>query len=348
MSSYFQKKSETAAQAGNIAGTVLAAAAAYGARKMRAGFGGYGTGTGQNKRRRGAVSGRKRKRKQMRTSTSVAQRCKRDIKMLKRRVESGMGTYVYKLRSTTRLLSSVNQVAYSLVTGSNTTNIEGAIDNLPVFNPALPGTYTFVDFTSGTQQKEVEIASTYSYCLVKNNYDAPVRCTIYVVVPKVDTSISATTAMSNGLTDEGSGLGLTTPLIGPRDSEQFNDLYRVKYKVSKELVAGQTMKASFRAGSFQYDPSFVDNHTSVNQKAYKAHSYLIRIEGVLGHDTANDEQGYLPAGIDISRVLIYTIKYEAGADIKYIEVDDNANSFTVGGVVSSYSDVTKETYKVNT
>lgn len=339
MSSYFGKKGEQAAAMGQLGLAAAAAAGAYATRKMKTAI--YTRGSSQ---RPTSVKLGKRKRKRRKTAT---ERCSRDIAMLKRRVESGMGTYVYKLRGTTRVLASVNQPAYALVTSSDVSRIEAAIDNLPVFDPSTPGTYKFVDFTSGTQQKEVEIASTYSYCIAKNNYNAPVRCTIYVVVPKVDTSISATTAVSAGLADVGSGLGLTTPLIGPRDSEQFKDLYRIKYKVTKELVAGQTMKASFRGGSFQYDPSFVDSHGSTYQNAYKSHAYMIRIEGVLGHDTTNNEQGYLAAGVDISRVVVYTIKYEAGADIKYIEVADDASSFTNGGVVSSYSDVTKEQYAVN-
>lgn len=313
-------------------------------------------GLGQHGRRGGVAKGKRYakqptkgggKKRKLDKVQAAQKQVNKQLKTLKRRVESGMGTYVYKLRGTTRLIAAVNLQNMATVQGSTTGTVEAAIDNLPVFNPALPGTYTFVNFTSGTQQKEVEIAATYSYCIAKNNYNAPARVTMFVCIPRSDTSLSPTTAVSGGLTDEGSGLGITTPLIGPRDSEQFRDLWIVKAQKSSVLVAGQTMKMSYRAGAFQYDPSFVDSHAFDYQPRYHGHAYLIKVEGVLGHDQSAAEIGYVGAGIDISRVINYVVKYEAGADIHYIEVDDQANSFTNGGVVSSYSDVVKETYTVN-
>lgn len=340
---FWNKKAADSAAAGNIAATAAAAGAAYATQKVR-----------QSWARRGA-SGYKRKRTYTKTrkikrykrrAVAPSTRVNKAISSLKRRVESGMGTYVQKRRGTDAVVCGVNGTQHDNLS-FRTTEIEAAIDSLPVFNPSSPGTYTFVNFTSGTQQKEVEISSVYTYCLAKNNYNVPVRCTIYLCIPRVDTTITPVTAMTNGLTDMGSGLGSTTAMITPRDSIQFNDLWRVKYKVTKELVAGQTMKASYRTGSFQYDPSLVDSHTSTFQRAYKGHSYLVRVEGVLGHDTTADQQGFLAAGVDVVKMTIITVKYEAGADIKYLEVVDDASGFTNGGVVSSYSDVAKESYSVN-
>ena len=73
-----------------------------------------------------------------------------------------------------------------------------------MFNPATPGTFTFADFTSGTQQKEVEFASTRTYLSVRNNYNVPVKVWIYLCVPRVDTSTAPDDVMEAGLVDEGS------------------------------------------------------------------------------------------------------------------------------------------------
>lgn len=257
-----------------------------------------------------------------------------------------MGTFIWKQRVCDSVQCAVNSIAYGLSTGSDTAKIESAIDNLPVFNPSTPGTYTFVDFTSGNQQKEIEICSTYTQVHIKNNYDVPVSVRVYLCIPREDTSISPLSAIQDGLTDVGSGLTTTTPMLAPYDSPQFNDLWKVAKCKKRQLKAGQEMFMSHVVGSFQYDPSFVDNHGLSNQGRYGGHQYLIRVEGPVGHDTTADEQGRLQGGIDFQRTTKYVIKYEAGADIKYIEIDDDNSSFTNGGIVSTM-DVEKEGFAVN-
>lgn len=164
----------------------------------------------------------------------------RAFKNLKREVENDTGTFLYKYRATGNLGTNAKAINHLGIVGNTITTIEASIDNLPVFNPALPDTYTFVDFTSGTQQKEVRLR-TFTKLLIKNNYNAPVKVTIYLCYPKADTSISTTGAMTNGLTDVGSGLGITTSMIFPKHSPQFNDLWRIKKTESKVLEGGSVM-----------------------------------------------------------------------------------------------------------
>lgn len=273
-------------------------------------------------------------------------RLQRQVNMLKKRVEAGMGTFVWKWRDAINLTCNANSKNRVDVVGSSVTAIEGAIDALPVFNPANPGTLLTVNFTTGTYQKEVEIASTVSSVVLKNNYDVPCVCKVYVCVPREDTNIPAATAITNGFTDAGSGLTGTTPMLGPMDSEQFKSLYRIARTYKKQLGPGGMMVCKYRFGSFQYDPSYVDSHSQNYQVAYGGHLYHIEIEGVLGHDTTAAEYGRLPAGVDIQANVTYVVKYEAGADLKYIEVVDGNNGFTNGGVVTTY-DVEKEGYSVN-
>ena len=177
--------------------------------------------------------------------------------------------------------------------GSQVSTIEGVIDALPVLDPSTPGTLINVDFNTGTYQRKVEIARTMTKLTVKNNYNAPVRVQLFCVVPRGETSITPVSALSEGLADIGTGINKTTPMVYPSDSSQFKDLYVVIRKSSKTLVAGQTLSIRYSGGSFMFDPAFVDLHTLQYQPRFRSHLYLIRVEGVLGHDTSVSEQGYV-------------------------------------------------------
>lgn len=291
---------------------------------------GYNTFRKRKGARRRRRYGKSRRQTGHRTQPSLARR----LYLLQKRVEAGMGTYIYKYRDSGTVKCSVNAIDYQTIANNQLTQLEGAIDNLPTFNPALPGTFTFVDFTTGTQQKEIEFASCYSHIYVQNNYNVPVKVTIYKCAPKDDTNITPKQAVINGLTDMGSGLTEQTPMLTPFDSSQFRDLWSVLKTTKRTLKAGQGFTVKNFVRSFQYDPSFGDSHSLANQSRYGAHHYLVRVEGVVGHDTTNAEYGNLQGGIDYVHVMKFVIKYDAGADIKYIEVDDGNNSFTNGGRVS--------------
>lgn len=259
---------------------------------------------------------------------------KKQVRELKRKVESDTGTYIYRHRQTERALAGVNQSAHVSLQGVFTTFYEGAIDNLPYFNPAVPGTYTFADLTSGTQQKEVLLENIYYSAECVNNYQSRVKVSLYICVPKADTSISALTAWTSGIADVG-GLATTSAQVYLTDSELFNDLWSIKKTVTRTLNPGQKITASYSAKDVQYDPSMTDAHTTTFIKQIKSMQCIVRVEGTIGHDTSADEQGILQSGVDcvIDRKLV--IKYPAGIDLKYIELVDQSNTFTNGGVQAS-------------
>ncbi len=308
--------------------------------------GGYQT---YRKRRQPYGKKKTRRRKKRRTKRATSAACcpklRSDIRTLKRRVESGMGTYIYKERDSGTIKCSVNGIDYQGIDASNITKLEEVIDNLPVFNPSSPATFTFMDFTAGTQQKEVEFASSFYQLTLKNNYDAPVRVSIYKCRPKGETSITAKNAVIAGLVDLGSSLTEKTPMLSPLDSIQFKDLYMTQV-FKRKLLAGQTLSVKDFVGSFQYDPSFTDSHALAYQPRYGGLTYLVRVEGELAHDSVAAEYGNLGGGVDYTNFRKHIVKYDAGADIKFIEVVDGNDSFTNGGVVSSV-DLDKETFTTN-
>lgn len=260
---------------------------------------------------------------------------KKKLAKIQKQLNNNTGTYIYKRLVSDRVLASVNQCNYINIIRNSVTDLEAVIDGLQYFNPSVPGTLTTVDATSGTYHKEVEINSTFSRLECRNNYQSPCIVDIYCVTPKQDTGIAVSTAVTNGFSDVGSGLGINSILMYPSDSPQFNDLYKIVSHVRKELNPGQSCKSTFTGGSFQYDPSYVDSHALANQKIYNNHQYLIRVQGIVGHDTALDEQGILAAGVDVTCYDVIKVLYPAGIDIVRYEHVLDLDTFTNSGVFTS-------------
>lgn len=261
---------------------------------------------------------------------------KGQIRELKRLAESNMGTHIQRRRATAAYTSAVAQMSLNSFSLSNLTLLEEVLAQLRYYNPSLPGTLTNADGTSGTFQKEFYFHSVYHRVRFVNNYQVPARVKIYLVRSKKDTSISASTAFTNGLADVGNPSS-TSPLIHLTDSVQFTDLYNIIESKSMLLQPGQECVLNHTDKGFQYDPSMADSHALAYQRKYYDMQCVVRIEGLLGHDSAvATEQTNLQAGLDMESLTTFVVKYDAGADIKYIYIDDEADvGFTNGGLVSS-------------
>lgn len=270
-----------------------------------------------------------------------------ELYKLKRLANRGVGTYTYRQRQTGRLLCSVNSRNTASTSINGTTNFEEAINNLPTFNPATPGTYTFVDFTAGSLAKSVECIYHSGMMVMKNNYNIPVKATMWCCYPKGDTSIHPDTAWNSGLADVSASATRNTPMCAPMDSPHFRDLWVIHKKVQRTLKAGESLVIKHTVGRFSYDPTFHDEHALLFQTRYKSYAFMYQVEGVLAHDTTADQQGNANGGVDWQIFRKYVVQYEAGADIEYKEYVDDNDPFTNGAVVASYSDVTKESYAVN-
>lgn len=259
---------------------------------------------------------------------------KKQVKELKRIAEADRGTLVYRVRDATDVIAAVNQQSYSSHAVGSTTQFEAVLAQLKYYDPTTPGTLLTADGASGTYSKEFLFDTLYAKACARNNYQVPARVTMYILKLKTDTSITPSNAYSDGLVDVGNPTA-SSPLVFVSDSQQFNDLYSIFKTKSRILQPGQEMCISHGEKAIMYDPSFVDAHSHTTQKRYKAFYIFIRVEGVIGHDTTADEQGMLGAGIDYYVDKKFVVKYQAGADIHTIYIDDNASGFTNSGVVSA-------------
>lgn len=277
-----------------------------------------------------------KKRKRSKTPmacSSLKQVCK-EVRKLKSFAESGMGNLIYRSRITARVLNgTVNTAAYDNYVCFDISSMETALAELRFFDPAAPGTLVQGSGASGAYQRNYLFEKMNVKLTVKNNYQVPCKFAIYLCEAKEDTSIAAATAFTNGLTDVGNP-SATSCLILPPDSVQLTELYKVTYKKGGLLLPGQQVSTSYSGSNIEYDPAMVDSHNLSYQSRYRGANWIVRVEGVLGHDTTADEQGSMLAGLDIQRDREYSIKYDAGVDLKYIVVADSSDSFSNAGVNS--------------
>lgn len=260
---------------------------------------------------------------------------KQQIRELKRLTESDMGTHIQRRRQTGALSASVNSKSTGSADVVSLSIIEGVIAQLRYYNPSAPTALVTADGASGTYQKEFLFNSMYHKINVVNNYQVPAKVKLYLVRSKMDTSISASTSYTNGLADVGNPTATST-LVHLTDSTQFTDLYNIVGYKSTTLIPGENFIFTHSDKSFQYDPSLSDSHALTYQKRFKDLQFVLVVQGVLGHDTIANEQTTLQASVDYSICSTFTVRYSAGADIKFIYIDDTGDaSFTNGGVVSS-------------
>lgn len=271
----------------------------------------------------------------------------KQVKSLQKQMNTNSGRFTYRIRSTGNVVASVNECNHTGISGWLPTNLEAAISSLPFFNPATPGTLTTADFTSGTYNKDILFRTLTSKLTLRNNYQIPCNIRVYKCVPKSATSITPTTAFTNGLADQGAPAS-TSPLVFISDSEQFLDLYKIVRTDKAYLQPGDQYTVSDSDKNVIYDPSFLDSQTAtLDNKRYKNFSYVVRVDGCLAHDSSASERGQAQGAVDYQIDRIFHIQYDAGVDLNYISVSDSSNTFTNGAVVSNKPVADNQSYSVN-
>lgn len=284
---------------------------------------------GYKKRARVAKKVNKKIRKSM-----PLNKLKSQVRELQKQSKSDQGELIYRARDNLRVTAAVNSQAAGDVLGYSAVTLESVLANCKFFNPSVPGTLTTADLSSGTFQRDIHFKRAMSKIIVRNNYQVPARVRLYGCVAKEDTGITPRTTWVNGLADIGSAV-YTDAMTYPSDSRQFTDIYKVAVSLRKTLEPGQECELSYSSKEFDYDPSLYDSHNLAYLSEYGCHGWIIIVEGVMGHDTAADEQGALQAAVDVAIYRNFKVLYPAGANLRLLATSDGFSTFTNGGVVSS-------------
>lgn len=289
-----------------------------------------GRGTyGKPKPRRKPMKGRRR-----RPVKKALQSLNKRVSTLSRQQKTSMGELIFHDRQTYAAKSAVNQQVHQLGYAVRTTELESVLAQLRFFDIAAPATLVNASGAVGTYSREYLFKTIYSRLEFMNNYQIPCKVTIYVCCPKEDTSITPTTAFTDGLADQGNPAS-TSPMVHLTDSIQFTRLWRICKRKSRVLMPGRRLTLSMSVKDIMYDPSLVDSHALIYQPKYRSYQFVVRVEGVIAHDSAvATEQGFAAAGGDFSVHTKYVVRYEAGTDLKYIHINDGADTFTNGALVS--------------
>lgn len=254
------------------------------------------------------------------------------VKDISALLENDRATHTHRYRAVARVLSSVNSVTQTAFSTGSITSLETAMANLRFFDPGTNALVT-ADPSTGTYQRDI-LCNVNTKMTLRNNYQTPADVRLYFCRPKADTSISPTSAFTNGLTDQGNPSS-SSPVMYLTDSQQFKELWSIEASKKVILEPGEMCSLSYYIKDFEYDFASSDAHSLAHQRRYNGYSWVIRIVGVLGHDTTLDEQGFLQCGVDAVQDVTYVFKYDAGKDLNDYSISDNSSTFTNGGVVSS-------------
>lgn len=269
------------------------------------------------------------------------------MKTLQKEAKSSIGTLVYRITDGLAQLCVANTQGNESVFINAFAEIETVLAQLKYYDPATPGTLVTADGSTGTYSRNFYFKPTYMKITIRNNYQVPCNVRVYQLKVKTDTNMTPETAWLNGLADLSNG---TINDIGmyPSDSPQFGDFWGVINETTIRLEPGQEKKFSMSSPSFNYDPSISDSHALAYQVDQHVRSMLVSVSGVIGHDSAvTTEFGRLGAGVDIDLYKVYTIDYDAGANLKYIYYSNGYSTFTNGGLVSNKPVADNQAYSLS-
>lgn len=279
----------------------------------------------------------KNNRKKQPRKQTVAKVLNKQILDLRKKVNIGKAHHTRKQLASGRVLASVGLCNHALLNAYTLSNLEANMSALRYYNPSAPATLVTADASTGTYSRDVMIKYIYSKMEFKNNYQSPVHLKVYLCKVKGHTADDPLTLLTNN--DQViSYSGITDPQVYLTEIENIRQVWNVDCVVDKILLNGQTASCSHSEKDIQYDPSHGDEDSTAYQKHIKSFCWIMRVEGVLGHDTSLDQQTTLQAGIDYQNQKVIKFEYEAGINLNDIHVTDSRDSaFTNGGVTGTYS-----------
>jgi len=254
----------------------------------------------------------------------------RTVANLSRLVKGDMAHHTRRYRDCSAASVTVNQANLTEFAAFRTTECESAMNALRYYNPAVPGTLTTADASSGTYERKIHFKSVYTKLRVRNNYQIPCRVRIYLGTPKVDTAISPVSNFTGGLADQAPGVATNTPLMYPTDVVQVTANWNLTVKKDMFLLPGREFTVAHSSKPFTYDPAVVDAHSLAYQKKYQSHIWVVRLEGCLAHSNSG-QYTTDQARVDLLVDRKIVINYDAGTALDDYTVDNQSDTAMTGG-----------------
>lgn len=266
----------------------------------------------------------------------------KDVKVMKAKLvrlkkmdDATTGTATVRFNSTRRMLNAVNKQQAQNYSLNSTEDLELVLSKLKYFDPTNPEDLITASAADGTYQRNMLIDYASITVLFRNNYITPLELDIYYCKCKDDTDQTVISAWDAGVPD-GSNLTDRTDLNQyPSDYNVVKDLYKLDKIKEVILEPGNECSVSHNETMIEYDPATVDIHALSHQKEYKCGFFLAIAKGVIGHDPTTDSQGRVQIGLDIEVRKVYRVKYSAGINISYTDVDNDYDAILLDAIVSN-------------
>lgn len=262
------------------------------------------------------------------------------IKSIITKVNSNEAVHIRRNRYVASIGCNDRQVNHdSLNTINRCTSLEGAMSLFRYYNPSTPGTLTTANASTGTYTRIVNVDSVSAKLTVRNNYIVPAKIKVYLCTVRKDTNIDPVDWYSKGVADEAftaSGANSTSnPQLYLTDIRQLTEMWDIKLLKSAILQSGHQVTVSNAVGGIRYDPALYDEHALDFLKSNKAFVFVVRVEGVLGHDaTVSGEYLTLKAQVDCLLDVKFVFRYEANTTLRDISTyDGSTTAFTNYGIV---------------
>ncbi len=250
--------------------------------------------------------------------------------------ESTMGTHVHRVREMSRYLNNLPLTLNRWFDVSSITKLENVISKLKYYDPGNPTLLLEADGRIGAYHKEFLFSRVVGKIRFRTNYKIPVDLKVYLCCVKDDTDQTPKTLMQDLDNVLSNGLDSTATLY-PSDYPTLKDLWNIKKTWKFRMEPGTDAVVSYSVpNSFQYDPTTSDIHNLTYQRRYHSFGFLTRMTGFQSHDSSADEHANLPSELDVQVDNTYEIQYNAGADIKFIFIeDDSVGNFTNTGLITN-------------
>lgn len=284
---------------------------------------------GYNRRRRTSYRPKTRTYKKKRRAPlrkKVARLSKR-VSKVTRVMNSTTATKIYRERFTTSIVNdTVNETVFQAIALGDHTLMQRALTKLKYYDfSAAPPVLTEVDGNSGTFQRSYLFKSKYKLS-VRNNCSVPCWVSVWMCLPKEETSLSPAETWISGNADIG-GATLNTAVMGsPYDSTIFKYAWRVIQKKKMLLNSGQEFSCYYRT-SYTYDPSIDDTFNKEFYPKWCGLAALVHLEGVISHaDSITTDIGSGKASIDTFAEVQHTVTYDGGYSGVFVEVLNSSDA----------------------
>ncbi len=294
--------------------------------------------TGYGKRKMPSSFKKRSKKKKAKAKGSASNTNKGQIAILKKRVaalnrsvEMLNGEMIYRSVAYTSGEAAQNTGHIINTSLGSKTAIQLALAELRYYDPQNASALVNTSFAAGAYSKSISFTSMSFKARYRANNKMGLRYTIYLCHPKVDNANTVGTdwtafALNTIYSETSSEKSIVS---FPSDIRALGIAWNIKRVKKGYLRPGQFVEYSYSYDKpWLFNDAYIEDQALEYQKNLHSAFIMIKIQGPIAFDTTNAALGRARTEIICECVSTYRVKYDAGADIKYVVISDVHGTFT--------------------